>query len=96
MNDVPVIWDTAKVAFERESAEWMGGWGGELVEGSLAYFALDIPFVLKRQIRGAIWTLKHAMGDLFDTMCESTTEAPVCLTLYTVCVSVTVTVYVNY
>lgn len=60
----------------------------------MAHFALDIPFVLKRQIRGAIGTVKHAMGDLFDTMCESNTGAPVCLTSCTICV--TVTVHVNY
>lgn len=93
-NDAPDIWDTAKVAFEGESAQ--REWAGELVEGSLAHFALDIPFVLKRQIRGAIGTVKHAMGDLFDTMCKSNTGAPVCLTSCTVYVTVTVTVHVNY
>lgn len=67
MNDVPDIWDAAKVAFEGEEG---GCWVGEGVE--LAHCVLHIPFVLKRQIGGAIWTLKHAMGDLSDTMCEST------------------------
>lgn len=70
MNDV---WDEAKVAFEGnmgrggEVGGWGGGWGAEL-----AHFVLHIPFVLKKQIGGAIWTLKHTMGDLFDTMWEYT------------------------
>lgn len=61
----------------------------------MAHFALHIPYVLRRQIGGAIGTLKHAMGDLFDTMYESTRGASVCLTLCPVCVSVHVTAHVN-
>lgn len=66
---------------------WMSGRGGEL-----AHLALRIPFVLKRQIGGAIWTVKHAMGDLFDTMYGSTWGASVCLTL---CVQLYAPAHVN-
>lgn len=79
MSDVPDIWDAAKVAFESGGVQggWAGVWGGEL-----AHFVLHIPFVLKRQIRGAVRTLKTRQWRvIWLWVCESTVSAPVCLTL---------------